>query len=102
MPVVIVDPGQYGALTAGTPVPPFPAAALAGPAAGTGGPGCPRLLSAAGRDILGSRGSLFVAARHDADPGGRLPGQHPRRTARRPVPGAAAVGPGARKRQRPR
>jgi putative ABC transport system permease protein len=63
IPVVIVDPGQYAALTAGTPVPSFPAAALAPPPTGARAGPVPALLSAAGRDILRTRSSLFVAGR---------------------------------------
>jgi putative ABC transport system permease protein len=65
IPVVIVDPLQYAALVAGTPVPPFPGAALARPHAASGAPGpVPALLSTAGRDILGPRSALFVAGRN--------------------------------------
>ena len=53
VPVVIVNPASYATLTAATPLPPFPAAALARPAAGTG-TRVPALVSAAGRDILGN------------------------------------------------
>jgi putative ABC transport system permease protein len=65
IPVVIVDPRQYGALTAATPAPPFPGAALAQPrAAGGAPPGpVPALLSTAGRAILGPHSTLFVAGR---------------------------------------
>jgi putative ABC transport system permease protein len=64
IPVVIVEPQQYGALTAGTPAP-FPAAKLAPNRAVTGtaaGP-VPVLLSTAGRDVLGPRGTIYVAGR---------------------------------------
>ena len=63
--VVIVDPRKYAALTAGTPAPPFPAAALAPLRAGGGtaaGP-VPVLLSVPGRAVLGNRGTIFVAGR---------------------------------------
>jgi putative ABC transport system permease protein len=65
IPVVIVDPRQYAALTAATPAPPFPGAALAQPRAVSGAPPdpAPALLSTAGRDILGPRSTLFVAGR---------------------------------------
>ena len=65
IPVVIVNPLQYAALVAGTPVPPFPGAALARPHAAAGAPPgpVPALLSTAGRDILGPRSALFVAGR---------------------------------------
>ena len=61
--VVIVYPRQYAALIAGTPAPPFPAAALARPRAANGtaaGP-VPVLLSVAGRAVFGHRGTIFVA-----------------------------------------
>ena len=63
IPVAIVDPRQYAALTATTPAPPFPAAALAPPRAVSGAPNrpVPVLLSAAGRDILSSHSELFAA-----------------------------------------
>ena len=60
LPVVIVAPQRYAALTAATPLPPFPAAALAQP----GGPGpVPILISPGARDILGARGQLYAAGR---------------------------------------
>ncbi len=62
VPVVIVNPASFAALTAATPLPPFPAAALARPAAGTG-TRVPALVSAAGRDILSSGSGLYVAGR---------------------------------------
>ena len=63
IPVVIVDPRQYAALTATTPAPPFPAAALAPPRAASGAPAgpVPVLLSTAGRDILGQHSTLYAA-----------------------------------------
>jgi len=63
IPVVIVDPRQYAALTATTPAPPFPAAALAPPRAASGAPTgpVPVLLSTAGRDILGQHSTLYAA-----------------------------------------
>ncbi len=66
VPVAIVDPRSYAALTAATPLPPFPAAGLARPGApGAAGPrsGVPALVSAAGRDILRNGSSLYVAGR---------------------------------------
>jgi putative ABC transport system permease protein len=60
VPVVIVVPRQYAALTAATPLPPFPAAALAAP--GGSGP-VPILISPGARDILGARGQLYAAGR---------------------------------------
>ncbi len=65
LPVVILDPRQYAALTAATPAQAVPAAALARPPAGPGGPGgpVPVLISPAGRAILGARGGLYVAGR---------------------------------------
>ena len=64
VPVVIVDPHSYAALTAGTSAPSFPAAALAPPgaAAGPHSP-VPALVSTAGRDILGNGSGLYVAGR---------------------------------------
>jgi putative ABC transport system permease protein len=59
LPVAIVNPRQYAALTAGTPAPPFPAAALARP----GGGAVPVLVSAPGRAILGQGSGLWVAGR---------------------------------------
>jgi putative ABC transport system permease protein len=66
LPVVIVDPQRYAALTAGTPAPPFPAAVLAQPGSGTAGPasGVPTLASAAGQATLGQSNGLFIAGRH--------------------------------------
>jgi len=58
LPVVIVAPQRYAALTAATPLPPFPAAALARPAGA--GP-VPILISPGARDILGARGRLYAA-----------------------------------------
>jgi putative ABC transport system permease protein len=65
IPVVIVDPRQYAALTATTPAPPFPAAALAPPRAGSGAPAgpVPALLSVAGRNILSQHSELYAAGR---------------------------------------
>jgi putative ABC transport system permease protein len=57
--VVVVDPRQYAALTAGTPAPRFPAA-LARPA---GGRPVPVLVSAAGRAIVGQGSVLSVGGR---------------------------------------
>jgi putative ABC transport system permease protein len=70
LPVVIVEPGQYAALTATTPGPAFPAAALARGAASASpssaspsGGTVPALISPAGRVILGPRSGLYVAGR---------------------------------------
>jgi len=65
IPVVIVDPRQYAALTATTPAPPFPAAALAPPRAARGAPAAPApaLPSTTGRDILSSNSQLYAAGR---------------------------------------
>jgi putative ABC transport system permease protein len=65
IPVVIVDPRQYAALTATTPAPPFPAAALAPPRAAAGAPAgpVPVLLSVAGRNILSQHSKLYAAGR---------------------------------------
>jgi putative ABC transport system permease protein len=60
VPVVIVAPRQYAALTAATPLPPFPAAALAAPG---GSRPVPILISPGARDILGARGQLYAAGR---------------------------------------
>jgi putative ABC transport system permease protein len=63
VPVAIVDPRSYATLTAATPLPPFPAAALA-QAGPTGSPArVPALVSSAGRDILGNGSGLYVAGR---------------------------------------
>jgi putative ABC transport system permease protein len=61
LPVAVVDPSSYAALTAATPLPPFPAAALARPAAPQAR--VPVLVSPAARDILRGRSSLYVAGR---------------------------------------
>jgi putative ABC transport system permease protein len=63
VPVAIVDPRSYATLTAATPLPPFPAAALA-QAGPTGSRArVPALVSSAGRDILGNGSGLYVAGR---------------------------------------
>ena len=61
LPVVIVDPRSYAALIAATPLPPFPAAALARPAAPQAR--VPVLVSPAGRDLLRNGSRLYVAGR---------------------------------------
>ena len=64
LPVVIVEPGQYAALAATTPGPPFPAAALARgatPASTSSASTVPALISPAARAILGPRSELYVA-----------------------------------------
>lgn len=63
IPVVVVDAPQYAALTAGTPVPTFPAAELAPPRPGAPRARVPVLLSVAGRVILNKRASLYAAGR---------------------------------------
>ena len=64
LPVAVVDPRQYAALTAGTPAPRFPAAALARPGGGAAPAGAvPVLVSASGRAILGQGSELSVAGR---------------------------------------
>ena len=64
IPVVIVDPHRYAALTAAAPLPPFPAAALAPPDAAAGPhPTVPTLVSTAGRGSLGNGSGLYVAGR---------------------------------------
>ena len=64
VPVVIVDPGRYAALTAATPLPPFPGAALARTGAAAGPHArVPALVSTAARDILGNGSGLYVAGR---------------------------------------
>ncbi|HKA96826.1 MAG TPA: hypothetical protein VKD66_11230, partial [Streptosporangiaceae bacterium] len=63
LPVAVVDPRQYAALAAGTPIPRFPAAALARPGAGAAPGAVPVLVSAAGRAILSQGGGLSVAGR---------------------------------------
>ncbi|HEY3735769.1 MAG TPA: hypothetical protein VGL63_17840 [Streptosporangiaceae bacterium] len=63
LPVIFVDPRQYAALTAATPVPAFPAAALARPHAVSGGPAAPVpvLISPGARALLKARDQLSVA-----------------------------------------
>jgi putative ABC transport system permease protein len=64
LPVAVVDPRQYAALAAGTPAPPFPAAALARPGRGAAPAGAvPVLVPAAGRAIVGQGSELSVAGR---------------------------------------
>jgi putative ABC transport system permease protein len=64
LPVAIVDPQRYAALTAGTPAARFPAAALARPG-GTAAPAgaVPALVSPAGRAIVSQGSELSVAGR---------------------------------------
>jgi putative ABC transport system permease protein len=68
IPVVILDPPQYARLTSGTPLPAFPAAALARPGSRAGPPGgaVPVLISQAGRALLGVHGILYAAGRQFA------------------------------------
>ena len=69
LPVAVVDPRRYAALTAGTPGPRFPAAALTRPGGGATPAGAappstvPVLVSAAGRAILSQGSELSVAGR---------------------------------------
>jgi putative ABC transport system permease protein len=71
LPVVIVEPGQYAALTATTPAPAFPASALArggrpassSSASPSSANTVPALISPAGRVILSSGSGLYVAGR---------------------------------------
>jgi putative ABC transport system permease protein len=69
LPVAVVDPRRYAALTAGTPGPRFPAAALARPGAGATPAGAARpgtvpvLVSAAGRAVLSQGSELSVGNR---------------------------------------
>jgi putative ABC transport system permease protein len=64
IPVVIVDPHSYAALTAATPLPRFPAAALAPPGAAAGPhPPVPALVSTVARNALGNGSGLYVAGR---------------------------------------
>ncbi len=77
--VAIVDPASYAAMAAGTPGPPFPAAALARPGSGNSGAAVPVLASAAAAADLPSRtGSLRVSglslAVRVAGQAGRIPG----------------------------
>ena len=55
VPVAALQPGQYAALLAGAPLPPFPAAALAAPAPGGTSP-VPALVTPAGAASLGPGG----------------------------------------------
>ena len=55
VPVAALQPGQYAALLAGAPLPPFPAAALAAPAPGGSSP-VPALVTPAGAAALGPGG----------------------------------------------
>jgi putative ABC transport system permease protein len=61
LPVAVVDPRRYAALTAATPLPPFPAAALARPGAPQAR--VPVLISDAARGILQNGSSLYAAGR---------------------------------------
>jgi putative ABC transport system permease protein len=61
LPVAIVDPRSYAALTAATPLPPFRAAALARPAAPQAR--VPILVSPGARNIVPSGSSLYAAGR---------------------------------------
>src|SRR5262249_62133351 len=63
LPVAIVDPRSYAALTAATPLPRFPAAALAQPGAPGTAARVPVLVSPAARHRLRSGSSLYSAGR---------------------------------------
>jgi putative ABC transport system permease protein len=65
LPVVVVNPGQYAELVAGTPTPRFPAGLLARPSsAGADATGrVPALISPAARPMLGRAATLRVADR---------------------------------------
>jgi putative ABC transport system permease protein len=64
LPVAIVDPQRYAALTAGTPAARFPAAALARPGGGIAPAGAvPVLVSPAGRAVVSQGSALSVAGR---------------------------------------
>jgi putative ABC transport system permease protein len=61
LPVAIVDPRSYAALTAATPLPRFPAGALARPVAPQAR--VPVLVSPTAKDVLHNGSSLYVAGR---------------------------------------
>jgi putative ABC transport system permease protein len=61
LPVAVVDPRSYAALTAATPLPPFPAAALARPGAPQAR--VPVLISDGAKGILRNGSSLYAAGR---------------------------------------
>ena len=64
LPVAIVDPRSYAALTAATPLPPFRAGALARAGVpGTSAARVPVLVSPSARDIVHNGSSLYVAGR---------------------------------------
>jgi putative ABC transport system permease protein len=65
VPVAALQPGQYAALLAGAPLPPFPAAALAAPAPGGTSP-VPALVTPAGAAALGPGGGEVAGIGQDA------------------------------------
>jgi putative ABC transport system permease protein len=65
VPVAALQPGQYAALLAGAPLPPFPAAALAAPAPGGTSP-VPALVTPAGAVALGPGGGEVAGIGQDA------------------------------------
>jgi putative ABC transport system permease protein len=65
LPVAALQPGQYAALLAGAPLPPFPAAALAAPAAGGSSP-VPALVTQAGAAALGPGAGVVAGIGQDA------------------------------------
>jgi putative ABC transport system permease protein len=65
VPVAALRPGQYAALLAGAPLPPFPAAALAAPAPGGSSP-VPALVTPAGAAALGPGGGEVAGIGQDA------------------------------------
>lgn len=65
VPVAALQPGQYAALLAGAPLPPFPASALAAPAPGGTSP-VPALVTQAGAAALGPGAGQVVGIGQDA------------------------------------
>jgi putative ABC transport system permease protein len=65
VPVAALQPGQYAALLAGAPLPPFPAAALTAPAPGGTSP-VPALVTPAGAAALGPGGGEVAGIGQDA------------------------------------
>ena len=109
LPVAVVDPGQYAALTAGTPAPRFPAGALARPGGGATPAGTVPQHGAtqhgATRHGAGARvgggpghrepGQRAVGGRpRAAAPHRGRPGRHRRGAGREPARGGAPLGPG--------
>jgi putative ABC transport system permease protein len=65
VPVAAVQPGQYAALLAGAPLPPFPAADLTAPAAAGSSP-VPALVTPAGATALGPGAGVVVGIGQEA------------------------------------